>query len=221
MRLSFLTAFRNELAALRCTLPENIKHQISDPEHDFVLLDYGSTDGAEEWIRSEFEGDLALGRIRLFRLPGARSWDTAHALNGLHLLAFGEIHIELASNVVVSPSASVWIRTQLEKHTPTTVISGSSWGVPRKLFLELRGYDEASNPMSPAAKHHAMFRERASRTGCTVVYSPKRFTLPIVESESALSAAPFTYKPEVNLEGPWGQMLVRDHNGVSVEIGHV
>jgi glycosyltransferase involved in cell wall biosynthesis len=51
----------NRLCDLRKTLPENLNDDYSNVE--FVLLDYGSTDGMAEWVKSEMMDPIRTGRL--------------------------------------------------------------------------------------------------------------------------------------------------------------
>jgi len=45
----------NRLYHLQETLPKNIKDNYLPDDVEFVLLDYHSSDGLEEWVRSEMQ----------------------------------------------------------------------------------------------------------------------------------------------------------------------
>src|SRR5690242_4064432 len=90
MKISFCTTVRNRLYHIKQTLPENIK-EVRNHDAELVLLDYGSTDGLEEWITSEFPGDLASGKLRRFRYNGASYFDRSHSKNLTIKLSTGDV----------------------------------------------------------------------------------------------------------------------------------
>ena len=68
--ISVCTTCMNRLCDLRKTLPENLNDTYDNVE--FVLLDYGSTDGMAEWVKSEMMGHIHTGRLVYYHTSADR-----------------------------------------------------------------------------------------------------------------------------------------------------
>jgi len=87
---------------LRQTLPFNLS-QNSEPQVEFVLLDYHSQDGLGAWIREHFSKEIASGHLVYYRTEAPRYYHSAHAkeerlANMPRGLQFGSDHNRIISN---------------------------------------------------------------------------------------------------------------------------
>ena len=57
----------NRLSHLKETLFENIEKNISYKNVEFILLDYNSTDGLEDWIKSNFKEYINKGILSYYK----------------------------------------------------------------------------------------------------------------------------------------------------------
>jgi hypothetical protein len=78
--ISVVTTCMNRLRDLRLTLPKNIADHASYPA-EFVLLDYSSTDGLGDWVRSEMWDHVQSGRLVYYRLDGEPHFRYNHSRN--------------------------------------------------------------------------------------------------------------------------------------------
>jgi cellulose synthase/poly-beta-1,6-N-acetylglucosamine synthase-like glycosyltransferase len=90
-RISFCISSRNRLHHVRETLPRNIADNRDYPDLEFVLLDYNSTDGLGDWVRTELGAEIASGRLSYYFAPDPTHFHATHARNMSIRLATGEI----------------------------------------------------------------------------------------------------------------------------------
>ena len=87
--ISFCTAIRNRLCHLRETLPQNILKNKDYDHLQFVILDYNSSDGLEEWMAQEMAGFIETGKVVYFRTRDPGLFHRTHCMNLLFDLADG------------------------------------------------------------------------------------------------------------------------------------
>lgn len=149
--ISFCTTCMGRLHHLKETLPANISSNSDYPRHDFILLDYNSSDGMGEWVKTELGTLLDSGKVKYFRVKDNYPYfHVSHAKNIVHKLATGDIVCNVdADNFTGKGFASYLAECFLENSN--RVIHGS-WelragshgriAVKRKNFSLVGGYDE-------------------------------------------------------------------------------
>jgi hypothetical protein len=88
--VSICTVSMNRLHHIQKTLPVNLKENDS-PGVNFILLDYNSSDGLEEYIRDNFSQEIKSGKLVYYRYKQALSFNHAHSKNMVFRLAEGDI----------------------------------------------------------------------------------------------------------------------------------
>ena len=91
LKISFCTTCKGRLEHLKQTLPANIEACKGYPNTEFVILDYDSRDGLEQWIKDNFQEEIKSGLVRYAKLDGATDFKMAHAKNMVHRLATGDV----------------------------------------------------------------------------------------------------------------------------------
>lgn len=81
----------NRLHQLKLTLPQNIKDNEDYAELEFIVLDYNSEDGMEEWVQANFSDDINTGRLVYYKTTDPKSWSPSHSKNLAFKLASGDI----------------------------------------------------------------------------------------------------------------------------------
>lgn len=76
---------------LKRTLKRNIVWNHDYPRLEFVLLDYNSQDGLEDWVRDKMQRHLEGGLLVYYKEREAKHFIPSHAKNVCHRLASGEI----------------------------------------------------------------------------------------------------------------------------------
>lgn len=102
-RISVCTTCMNRLHDISLTLPKNIDDNQDYPDAEFVLLDYGSSDGLEDWVRSEMCHHIESGRLVYYQSPEQQYFRHNHSRNLSFRLAGGEIITNVDSDNYIHP----------------------------------------------------------------------------------------------------------------------
>lgn len=148
MKISFCTACMDRLFHLKETYLGNIARAGSDGV-EFVLLDYGGSDGLEEWASKNLPGVVFL------RTAKPRYWVASHAKNIAHKAASGEVLCNLDCDVVIPDGFVECIRDSLssgdciigadERDDSGNYGCSGLVAVTKRHFLSVKGYDESMN----------------------------------------------------------------------------
>lgn len=155
--LSFCITCKNRLYQIRNTLRKNLDDNYMHKDIvDFVLVDFGSTDGLKDWIVSNFERELEEGYLRYFYTDKLDSWHASVAKNTAHLLARGEILVNLDCDNFTGVRGAAHVINHFLKNADDIVLHqardlfNGSFGrisVRRADFIAIGGYDESLLPM--------------------------------------------------------------------------
>lgn len=156
MKISFCTTCMNRLFHLRETYLRNIESASSYPDLEFVLLDYNSKDGLEDWVSENLSSHLESGRVRFYQTKEPRYWVAAHAKNIAHKMATGDILVNLDCDVLVPPGFAEYVNDLFSQGKRIVMafesedIDGNNGcagivGARREDFYSVNGYDENIN----------------------------------------------------------------------------
>jgi len=81
----------NRLHHIKKTLPANIKANKDYAKIEFVVLDYNSSDGLEEWINENYQENLSTGKLVFKRTNKPTRFLWSHSKNMVHKMATGDI----------------------------------------------------------------------------------------------------------------------------------
>ena len=90
-KISFCTVCMNRLHHLKETLPANLKGNASYPNAEFILLDYNSSDGLEQWVKTDLKEYIDSGRLVYYRTTEPKYFQRSHSRNMAFKLATGDI----------------------------------------------------------------------------------------------------------------------------------
>lgn len=90
-RISLCTTVMNRLHTLKECLPKNIEDNIDYPNLEFLILDYNSTDGLEDWMRDNMCSHMATGLVRYVKTTDPEFYSMTHSRNLAFKCATGEI----------------------------------------------------------------------------------------------------------------------------------
>ncbi|HEU4716857.1 MAG TPA: glycosyltransferase family A protein, partial [Bacteroidia bacterium] len=153
-RISFCTASMGRLHHLLETLPQNIENNRSYPDLEFVLLDYNSQDGLEEWAKQHLAGHIEDGRLVYYKYTGRKYFDRSHARNLAARLASGEIICNIDAdnftgvdfahyiNERFSHSSSIFLRPDFDGAHSRLRDAFGRLCVMKSHFHAVEGYDE-------------------------------------------------------------------------------
>jgi Glycosyl transferase family 2 len=150
--ISFCVSCRNRLWQLEKTLAGNIASL--DDDLEISLVDYGSTDGLSDFIWSNFKHYIDSGKLVFFEVKNQVSWSSPRAKNLSHRIANGCYLFNLDADNFIDQDTIKYLIDAHKLNLPSHQWSGK-WGdgsfgrigVPRELFFEIGGYDEAMLPM--------------------------------------------------------------------------
>lgn len=90
-RISLCTTCMGRLADLERTLPVNLELNAGYLDLEFVILDYNSPDGLQDWMRRTMKPHLDSGRVVYYRTEEPRFYSMTHSRNVAFKLASGDI----------------------------------------------------------------------------------------------------------------------------------
>lgn len=149
MKISFGITCMGRLHHLKETLPRNLKENAAIPDLEFVVLDYNSQDGMEEWAREALSTEIASGRVSYYKEKTFPYFHLAHAKNLACGLSSGDIVCNSDADTFISPDFTISLRNLFERRgriivqpVLTDCALCGRIALSRKEFHQLRGYDE-------------------------------------------------------------------------------
>jgi hypothetical protein len=151
--ISFCTAIRNRLCHLRETLPQNILKNKDYDHLQFVILDYNSSDGLEEWMAQEMAGFIETGKVVYFRTRDPGLFHRTHCMNLLFDLADGDILCNIDADNFAGEQFAGFVNDAFQPGTPVFLATNDDSArvdndvlgricVRKSDFLSVGGYDE-------------------------------------------------------------------------------
>lgn len=156
--ISFCTVSMNRLHHIKQTLPLNIKDNKSFKNVEFVLLDYNSTDGLEEWIMSNLSDYIKSGKLKYYRTIEPTFFRRSHSQNMSFKLASGNVLCNLDADNFTGKDFALFVASEFKKsrmqfltpieltgklsnHNPPPDVFGRIC-FTKSAFLNIRGYTE-------------------------------------------------------------------------------
>lgn len=152
--ISFCTSCKGREHHLQSTYLRNIFLNLCFyPRAEFVLLNYNSPDGLDEWARSHLEPLISSGRVVYLHESSSVKWNMSHAKNVCHLGATGDVVCNLDADNYIVPDFARHLAEIMTTSVEPTIVSapprnGQSWDVcgrialPSDEFRALGGYNE-------------------------------------------------------------------------------
>jgi hypothetical protein len=154
--LSYCITCMNRFHQISKTLKKNLDdNRIHREWIEFVLVDFGSSDGLREWVLANFQDDLEQGYLRYYYTDKLKNWHASIAKNTAHWCAKNEIVMNLdGDNFTGYLGGQFMIRQFINR--PDIILhqykgdpldgSFGRIGVYRKYFSIIGGYDESLEP---------------------------------------------------------------------------
>ena len=152
MKISFCTTCMGRLHHLKLTLPKNLETAESYPDHEFILLNYGSKDAMHEWCVENLRDQISSGRLKYFRTEKPTFFMHSHAKNLACRQATGQIIINLDADNYLVPGYVEFAADSLAggrcivaSHPEDAFGVAGSFGkiaVLKEHFYSVNGYDE-------------------------------------------------------------------------------
>lgn len=138
----------NRLSHLKKTLEKNICDNLVYENLEFILLDYNSTDGLENWAKNDLKNYIEKGILKYYRTSEPNSFHRSHSRNVAMKLASGDIVCNLDADNFLGEDFAFYVNFSFSFNKEVFMTSGfknGSYGkvcVRKEHFLKIRGYDE-------------------------------------------------------------------------------
>ncbi len=149
-KISFCTVSMDRLHHLKQTLPQNIVDNLGYPNVEFVLLDYNSKDGLEEWVNDEMSEYIDSGILVYYKTEEPTHFHRSHSRNVMFKLASGDILVNLDADNFAGKDFASFVNDKFNEDdnifmAPKFGNGDGAYGkvcVKKEDFLSIRGYDE-------------------------------------------------------------------------------
>ena len=156
-KISFCITCKNRLYQIKKTLPQNLEDNRRLQEIvEFVLVDFGSTDGLRKWISDNFKHEIRSGYLKYFYTEEMVYWHASIAKNTAHMLAQNDILVNLDCDNYTGSNGGWFVILQFIKNDGPMFLHqcsddgfDGSFGrisIKRNDFLSIGGYNESLAP---------------------------------------------------------------------------
>lgn len=149
-KIAFCITCMNRLHHLQQTLEKNIQDNYLPRDIEFILMDYNSRDGLEEWIQQHMKQHIDTGILVYFKTFEPEHYLRSHSRNMAFRLANAEILCNLdADNFLGEGFASFMIDEFAKQDGIFYTSNGSSHDIFGRIcvkqtdFLSVKGYNES------------------------------------------------------------------------------
>lgn len=150
--VSFCIPCGNRFWQISQTLPQNLKDNYKDRKNvEFILVDYASTDGLQEWVRDNFQEELKSGYLKYYYTEEMPKWHMPTGKNTPHRLANNKVLVNLDCDNFTGPRGGDYVSRLMWKYGVDKVVLHMGYGpglcgrvaLSRSNFFKAGGYDEA------------------------------------------------------------------------------
>jgi len=160
-KISFCVVCMNRLHQLQQTLLQNIEDNADYDNLEFIVLDYNSEDGMEDWAKSNLARYIEEGRVIYYKTTDPKSWSPSHSKNLAFKLATGDVVCSIWAdyytgkgfakyvnecyqqddNIVLTP---IDFHKTKKNYAPPGDVLGKV-AVKKNDFIRIKGFDERMN----------------------------------------------------------------------------
>ena len=155
MLLSFCISIKNRKYQLEQTLLQNLLDSNND-QVEFILIDFGSTDGLKKYIYDNFKEYLDSKKLKYYYTDRLKYWHASIAKNTTHKYANGKYVVNLDCDNFIGKDGDNILIKKFEDDSNIIISqsdhyfgSGNSGRISlsKENFLKLGGYNEYFYPM--------------------------------------------------------------------------
>ena len=166
----------NRLHHLKKTLPKNIEDNAAYENIEFIVVNYNSKDGLDDWVNTEMQQYLSNGILRYYKTTEPATFQMSHAKNVAAKLAKGEVICTVDADNYLGVGFAGYIDQRFREDNNIYMAvdirsapSGSFGRIcfRREDFMILTGYDE--NMKGYGFEDHD-FRNRLELLGRRIQY---------------------------------------------------
>lgn len=143
----------NRLHHLRQTILRNIENSKSYPDVEFILLDYNSKDGLEDWVKENLSEEIEKDKLKFIQTKQPKYWVAAHAKNIAHKIASGDILFNIDCDILIPEGFCKFINEAFSSGRKIVMSFASKdaygndgcagiVGALKEHFYSVNGYDE-------------------------------------------------------------------------------
>jgi len=147
-KISFCIVCMNRLDHLKATLLENIRNNVDYPAAEFILLDYNSVDGLEDYIQHHLMTEIEEGNLIYYKTDQPKFFLRSHSRNLAFKLASGELICNLDADNFTGKGFAAFINRNFNEQDGiflTAPLKENITGrivVRKEDFMAIGGYDE-------------------------------------------------------------------------------
>jgi len=188
--LSYCITCKNQIHQIKQTLFQNMEDNRDSKDFvEFVLVDFGSDDGLQQWIIDNFISEIEEGYLKYYYTEEMQLWHDSIAKNTSHRLAKNDIVVHLDCDNFTGKNGGRFLIEQIKKYGWDKTIlyqSGNESGngpyeqisLSKSNFYKLGGYDE-SMEYSGSHEKDLLIRARWRALSCINQLSEKMYELTI------------------------------------------
>jgi predicted glycosyltransferase involved in capsule biosynthesis len=153
-KISFCTVCMNRLHHLQQTLPINIFNNNQYKKLEFILLDYNSSDGLEEYVQEFLKEYITCGKLIYYKTNTPDYFNRSHSRNLAYKLASGDLICNIDADNYTGENFAAYINSEFKKDSNIFLTPLGVSGINNKKdvfgrtcvkksdFYKIRGYDE-------------------------------------------------------------------------------
>ena len=115
LKISFCTTCMNRVEHLQKTLPKNLIDNADYSQVEFVVLDYNSTDGLEDWMMQNLQNWQE--KVVYFKTLQPQNYARSHSRNMAFRLASGDILCNLDADNFAGKGFAQYVYEVFDKHS--------------------------------------------------------------------------------------------------------
>jgi hypothetical protein len=151
-KISFCTVCMNRLHHLKKTLPKNIEDNLDYGNVEFVVLNYGSRDELDVWIKTEMAHHLENGTLKYIKTTIPTTFHMSHSKNVVAKQATGDIICNVDADNYIGAHFAAYINREYNQDKNIYLAVNHKTArrdccgricVFKEDFLTLKGYDES------------------------------------------------------------------------------
>lgn len=154
-KISFCTVAMNRLHHVQETVKKNIEDNLSYPDLEYVLLDYNSSDGLEQWVFENMNDYVEKGILKYYKTVSPSCFNRTHSRNLLFKLSTGDIICNIDADNYAGEGFAHYTNEQFFKQKNIFLVADTKkreyflrnafgrFCVEKSDFLKIGGLDES------------------------------------------------------------------------------
>ena len=148
-KLAFCITCMNRLSHIRATLVKNMEDNFLPDKVEFILLDYHSTDGLEEWVKT-LQNYIEIGILHYYRTDIPAHYHRSHSRNMAFRLSNAKIVCNLDADNYLGKGFAKYVLKKFESAKGHILITSAlnnrdiygRFCALKSDFMDIRGYNE-------------------------------------------------------------------------------